>query len=533
VNVTITLETPEITVQPTGVTANTSYEENTTVSLQPPPLLLFNKTDIRDFTSTVYGTATPGSLNTTITLLRWDWGDNGTLEYHEFPYSHNYHSPGNYTLTVTSFQSDGQEVTNTTDITITWSPLPVLPNGTLNVSVPTQPPGPDIMGGAPTLTLLEPVIDRMNVTLNGNLNTGSRGTTIESVTVDWNDGNITEFQDLPVTYRYAEPGIFTINITGKQSDGQTTSKRITLDLRSANPGLPGPAVSEPPEGLPIMFIVVIILITAVSVALAGVVTQRYLPRKRDESAHPDIPEELAHQETIYYEAQEKGDVATAAASAHECARMFRTLAKTSPDRSLTYHEMAEKWETTARNAERAGAPEYPPRKNGGIPETMPSREELERICSGTDVSPEVLGAVIRVAMEIAREGREGKSVGTSFIVGDTGTVLNHSRQFVLNPFHGHQETERQITDNGLHGNIKEFAQLDGAFIVTGTGVVEAAGRYITVDMSQVHIPGGFGSRHSSTAGITGVTKSIGIVVSQSGGMITLFRDGKILHTISS
>jgi DNA integrity scanning protein DisA with diadenylate cyclase activity len=52
-------------------------------------------------------------------------------------------------------------------------------------------------------------------------------------------------------------------------------------------------------------------------------------------------------------------------------------------------------------------------------------------------------------------------------------------------------------------------------------------------MSQVHIPGGFGSRHSSTAGITGVSKSIGIVVSQSGGMITLFRDGKILHTISS
>jgi Na+-transporting methylmalonyl-CoA/oxaloacetate decarboxylase gamma subunit len=389
------------------------------------------------------------------------------------------------------------------------------------------------MGGAPTLILLEPVIDRMNVTLNGNLNTGSRGTTIESVTVDWNDGNITEHSDLPVTYRYATAGIFTINITGKQSDGQTTSRRITLDLRSGNPGLPGPVVPEPPQGLPIVFIVVIILVTAFSVALIGVVTQRYLPRKRDESAQPDIPEQLAHQETIYYEAQEKGDVVTAAASAHECARMFRALAKTSPARSLTYHEMAEKWETTARNAERAGAPEYHPRKNGGIPETMPSREELERICSGTDVSPEVLGAVIRVAMEIAREGREGKSVGTSFIVGDTGTVLNHSRQFVLNPFHGHQETERQITDNGLHGNIKEFAQLDGAFIVTGTGVVEAAGRYITVDMSQVQIPGGFGSRHSSTAGITGVTKSIGIVVSQSGGMITLFRDGKILHTISS
>ena len=44
--------------------------------------------------------------------------------------------------------------------------------------------------------------------------------------------------------------------------------------------------------------------------------------------------------------------------------------------------------------------------------------------------------------------------------------------------------------------------MDGAFIVTGAGVVEAAGRYITVDVSQVNLPGGPGSRHSSVAGIT-------------------------------
>ena len=110
-------------------------------------------------------------------------------------------------------------------------------------------------------------------------------------------------------------------------------------------------------------------------------------------------------------------------------------------------------------------------------------------------------------------------------------VLDHSRQFVLNPFHGHNEAERQITDVGIRGHIKEFAQLDGAFIVTGDGVVEAAGRYITVDVSQVNLPGGLGSRHSSVAGITMVTRSIGVVVSQSGGLITIFRDGKIVYTM--
>ena len=162
----------------------------------------------------------------------------------------------------------------------------------------------------------------------------------------------------------------------------------------------------------------------------------------------------------------------------------------------------------------------------------PSPEELKTICSGTEVDPDVLDSVIQVAGEIAREGREGQAIGTAFVVGDTQNVLVHSKQFVLNPFHGHQETERQITDAGIQGTIKEFAQLDGAFLITGTGVVEAAGRCITVDLSQVNLPGGMGSRHLSVAGITRVTSSIGIVVSQSGGGITVFRNGQIVKKIT-
>jgi DNA integrity scanning protein DisA with diadenylate cyclase activity len=164
---------------------------------------------------------------------------------------------------------------------------------------------------------------------------------------------------------------------------------------------------------------------------------------------------------------------------------------------------------------------------------MPSREQLVTICSGTDVTPEILEHVLKVALEIAREGREGQAIGTSFVVGDTAEVMKNSKQFVLNPFHGHHEAKRQITDIGIWGNIKEFAQLDGAFLISGTGVVEAAGRCITVDMSRVNIPVGLGSRHSSVAGITQVTRSIGVVVSQSGGLITVFKDGKIVFSICS
>ena len=236
---------------------------------------------------------------------------------------------------------------------------------------------------------------------------------------------------------------------------------------------------------------------------------------------------------MYYEAKEKGDLATAAASAQVCARMFRSLAEKSPRMRPIYLELAEKWETIAKSTGTTDISDQHLPKGSAASERIPSREELEQICAGTDVAPEVVESVIRVAMEIGREGREGQAVGTSFVVGDTDAVMNNSRQFVLNPFHGHDEAARQITEAGIRGNIKEFAHLDGAFIVSGNGVVESAGRYITVDMSQVEIPDGLGARHSSIAGITMVTSSIGIVVSQSGGLITIFKDGKIVHTIES
>jgi hypothetical protein len=532
-NTTPVSGSPAVTSQTTiPVTTNTS-DGNTTVPVSEPPLILITRTDVQDFTSTVYGTVTPGTLNVTITTLRWDWGDGGTVEYHEFPYSHNYRTPATYSLSITAFQSDGQQATGETNISITAPTITVIPEGTTNGSVPTQPPGPVGPASAPVLTLLEPVIDGMNVTLNGNLNAISPGVSIESVTIDWDDGNLTEYPDLPATYQYAEQGTFTINITGKQSDGQLTTKRITVDLK-ADSGPPGPAGTTPPPGdLPMAVILGIILVTAVTVVVIGGFAQRVLHSRRETSASPDIPETVAIQEKIYYQAQAKGDLTTAAASAHVCAQLFRSFAEKSPEKAHVYYEMAEKWDTIARNTERQGIPDHFFPKNGGMPENLPTRQDLERICSGTDVTPEVIDAVFRVAREIAREGREGKAVGTSFVVGDTATVLNNSRQFVLNPFHGHQEKERQILDSRLDGNIKEFAQLDGAFIISGTGIVEAAGRYITVDMSQVDIPGGLGSRHSSIAGITRVTRSVGIVVSQSGGLITVFRDGKILYTFNS
>lgn len=443
--------------------------ENVTGAVNPPPLLIFDPPVIKNLTTTIYGIIYPGSVNVTITSVLWDWGDGQAPEHHGFPNSHSYTSPGTYTFSITARQSDGQTISGVTKISVGQ---PVLPDTTtvpvtLNTTVATVPGGPGGPGiaiHAPILTLLEPAIDRKNVTLNGNLNAGSPDVTIEWVTVDWNDGSITKSSDLPVAHRYSGAGIFTVSVTGNQSDGQSTTRKIALEIKEETPTPPGPSPEGPAprNDLPGYLIIIAAAITGGVIVSVVLITQR---RK----------EMLVAKHTQ----------------------------KTVPARS------------------------------GSLPANRPSAAELTTICSGTGVEPEVLDAVIQVAVEIAREGREGQAIGTAFVVGDTQNVLAHSKQFVLNPFHGHQETERQITDAGIQGTIKEFAQLDGAFLITGTGVVEAAGRCITVDLSQVNLPGGMGSRHLSVAGITRVTSSIGIVVSQSGGQISIFRKGTIVYIIRS
>ncbi|HII99278.1 MAG TPA: PAS domain S-box protein [Methanoregula sp.] len=154
------------------------------------------------------------------------------------------------------------------------------------------------------------------------------------------------------------------------------------------------------------------------------------------------------------------------------------------------------------------------------------------VVTDTDVRDEVFDAVFHICTEISIEGREGKPVGTTFLIGDTKKVLEKSRQIILNPFEGHRPELRVVTNPELNENIKALAQLDGAFVITGDGFVEAVGRYITVDSSNVSLPPGMGTRHNSVAALTSVTNAVGIVVSQSGGGITVFRNGRILKKIT-
>jgi diadenylate cyclase len=154
------------------------------------------------------------------------------------------------------------------------------------------------------------------------------------------------------------------------------------------------------------------------------------------------------------------------------------------------------------------------------------------VIADTDIREDVFDSVFHISTEVLLEGREDKKVGTTFVLGDSKSVLAKSRQIMLNAFEGHQPESRRITNPDLKENIKEFAQLDGAFVISGDGFIEASGRYITVDTSNVTLPKGMGTRHNSAAAITAVTNAVGIVVSQSGGGITIFKNGQILKKIT-
>ena len=146
--------------------------------------------------------------------------------------------------------------------------------------------------------------------------------------------------------------------------------------------------------------------------------------------------------------------------------------------------------------------------------------------------PEVLERVLGLASEIAVEGREGKPLGTIFVLGDTNTVNKYVTQLIINPFRGYSEAERNIIDPALAETVKEFASIDGAFVITGDGIVLSAGSYLRPQAESELLPSGFGSRHQAAAGITACTKALAITVSESTGMVTLFKNGAVVLTIS-
>jgi diadenylate cyclase len=155
-----------------------------------------------------------------------------------------------------------------------------------------------------------------------------------------------------------------------------------------------------------------------------------------------------------------------------------------------------------------------------------SAQDLRRL--DTQVPLETLRAVVDLATEIGREGREGKPVGTMFVVGDTRKVLGMSRPLNFNPFRGYPRAERDIRDRRVREQIKDIAQLEGAIIIRRDGVAEAGCMYIDAPAEGITLSKGLGTRHWSAAAISRKTKAVAVAVSQSSGTVRLFQDGKVV-----
>ena len=161
--------------------------------------------------------------------------------------------------------------------------------------------------------------------------------------------------------------------------------------------------------------------------------------------------------------------------------------------------------------------------------------EFQTLLSGSatdllpeDVKPEVLERVLAVATELAVEGREGRPVGCLFVVGDTAKVEEFTKPLVLNPFYGYKEEDRNILNPFMDETVKEFSSINGAFVIRGDGVVEAAGSLVQATGNSLALPSGLGSRHAAAAAISVAANCISIAVSSSTGQVTLFRRGVLL-----
>lgn len=146
----------------------------------------------------------------------------------------------------------------------------------------------------------------------------------------------------------------------------------------------------------------------------------------------------------------------------------------------------------------------------------------------TSVPLDTLKTVVDLAVDIGREGREGKPVGTLFVVGDTRKVLQYCHPAGFDPVRGHKRAERDLHDPRIREAVKEIAQLDGAIIVTSDGTVERACQIVDATHANLTLSKGLGTRHWAAAAISRVTNAISVVVSESNGTVRLFINGEVM-----
>jgi diadenylate cyclase len=137
----------------------------------------------------------------------------------------------------------------------------------------------------------------------------------------------------------------------------------------------------------------------------------------------------------------------------------------------------------------------------------------------------VIRDVLELALELGKKGQKGKPVGALFVVGDAGKVMNKSRPLSYNPF---EKSHVHVGDPIVNVMLKEFSRLDGAFVISDSGKIVSAYRYLEPSAEGVDIPKGLGARHMAAGAITRDTNATAIVLSESDGLVRAFKGGELV-----
>jgi len=156
------------------------------------------------------------------------------------------------------------------------------------------------------------------------------------------------------------------------------------------------------------------------------------------------------------------------------------------------------------------------------------RSGIYGLFTNSRADPSVIRNVFEVAVELGKKGQKGKPVGALFVVGDAGKVMNKSRPLSYNPF---EKSHVHVGDPIVNVMLKEFSRLDGAFIISDSGKIVSAYRYLEPVAEGVDIPKGLGARHMAGGAITRDTNAVAIVLSESDGLVRAFKGGEMILEI--
>jgi len=83
--------------------------------------------------------------------------------------------------------------------------------------------------------------------------------------------------------------------------------------------------------------------------------------------------------------------------------------------------------------------------------------ELIKLTDG--IRPTVLEMALEMACKIGRVARRGKRIDALLVIGDSGKVIEQCKQLILNPFHGHEDADRNVTNVAIHEMLVELNSL--------------------------------------------------------------------------